>query len=279
VGGPDEPGRCSRPSLRVNPRSAYGARPDAPPPGAGYGEPAGSSETFRVGRSRESWEGTTLRQVTGGPIARVLIVDGETLFRVVLARLLEEAPDILVVGQAAEAVEALRLVPEVQPDVLVMELRMDEEAGLRALRGVLERHPEVKVLVLSRLDGMAYVVGAMRAGASGYLLKSSDPEQVAAGIRAAVAGLPILPSSLADRVLRLLTGDVRQRDDCDGLTDRELEVLRLVAAGTAYEQIAHMLRISQKTVRAHVCHIYDKLAIRERTQVVRYALRKGLVEP
>lgn len=222
----------------------------------------------------ESREGLPLSR-----IARVLIVDGEALFRVVLARLLEEAPDILVVGQAAEAAGALRLVPEVQPDVLVMELRMDERAGLRALRGVIGRHPDVKVLVLSRLEGMAYVVAAMRAGASGYLLKSSDPEQVAAGIRSALAGLPLLPSSLADRVVRLLTGDAGRREDCDGLTERELEVLRLVAAGTAYEQIARTLRISQRTVRAHVCNIYDKLAIRERTQIVRYALRKGLAEP
>jgi DNA-binding NarL/FixJ family response regulator len=134
------------------------------------------------------------------------------------------------------------------------------------------------VLILSGRCRDADMVAALRAGAAGYLLKDSGAHSVGHAIRAVRGGGRVLSSLVGERVLQLATGEPSALGQYDGLTRREVEVLRMVAIGVAYKQVARALRISPKTVRTHVSHIYDKLAIGDRAQVVRYALRKGLVE-
>jgi DNA-binding NarL/FixJ family response regulator len=220
-------------------------------------------------------EGGSMATIAAQPVIRLLIADHQTLFRVALAGMLREEPDIEVVGLASSGRDALSQLPETMPDVVLMDSHPD---GLASLRSIATEYPTVRVLILSSREGAGHVVDALRAGASGYLLKDSSAEALACAVRAVREGGMVMSGQAADGVLRLLNGQPVRTEHYDGLTERELEVLTLVAAGTAYKQVARQLRISHKTVRTHVCHIYGKLEMYDRSQVVRYALRKGLVE-
>jgi DNA-binding NarL/FixJ family response regulator len=211
-------------------------------------------------------------------VVRVLVADRENLFRAGLARLLAEDDGLRVVGEAAGAEAALGVLADTRPDVVVMDVEPVVQGHLDLVERILMGWPGVEVLILTGVASDDHVIASLRAGAAGYLLKDSDAGAVTYGIRAVMAGERVLSPRVADRVLQLLTGQPAGGDDHDGLTARELEVLKLVAAGTAYKQVGRLLHISHKTVRTHICHIYDKLAIYDRAEVVRYALRKGLVE-
>ena len=210
--------------------------------------------------------------------ARVVIADDQTLFRTGLARLLDEDPRVEVVGQAADGAEVVARVASLRPDVILMDLKMPNVDGVEATRRIVAEHPEIKVLILSTFDADSYVLQALRAGASGYVLKDSQPEAIVASVLSVLSGERVMTSTVANRVLDMLTGSTTSKEFYDGLTERELEILKLMAIGQANKQIARRLSISEKTVRNHVSHMYEKLQIYDRSQAVLYAVRKGLVE-
>lgn len=209
---------------------------------------------------------------------RVLIADDQTLFRVGLARLLEEDPRVEIVGQAGDGAEAVKLAGTVMPDVILMDLKMPNVDGIEATKQILAKHPGVKVLLLTTFEADNHVIQALKAGASGYILKDSRPDSIVSSLLAVMAGERVMASAVANRVLEMLTGTTTPKEFYDGLTGREIEILKLLAGGMANKQIAYKLKISEKTVRNHVSNMYEKLNIYDRSQAVLYAVRKGLVE-
>ena len=209
---------------------------------------------------------------------RVLVADDQTLFRKGLVRLLNAQPHLAVVGEAADGAEAVRLAAEVKPDVVLMDIRMPGLDGLDATRQITGADPSIRVIILTTFHTDAYVLEALKAGARGYVLKDSAVEAIASSIQAVMSSERVISGPIAQRVLGMLTGETPNRDFYDGLTPRELEVLKMIAAGHPNKRIAFRLRISEKTVRNHISHIYEKLSIYDRSQAVLYAVRKGLVE-
>ncbi len=209
---------------------------------------------------------------------RVLIADDQTLFRVGLARLLEEDPRVQIVGQAGDGAEAVKLAGSLRPDVVLMDLKMPNLDGIEATRQITANHPGVRVLLLTTFEADNHVIQALKAGASGYILKDSRPDSIVSSLLAVMAGERVMASAVANRVLEMLTGTTTPKEFYDGLTGREIEILKLLAGGMANKQIAYKLKISEKTVRNHVSNMYEKLNIYDRSQAVLYAVRKGLVE-
>jgi DNA-binding NarL/FixJ family response regulator len=209
---------------------------------------------------------------------RVLIADDQTLFRVGLARLLEEDPRVEIVGQAGDGAEAIKLTGSLNPDVVLMDLKMPNLDGIEATRQIVASYPSVKVLLLTTFEADNHVIQALKAGASGYILKDSKPDSIVTSLLAVMAGERVMASAVANRVLEMLTGTTTPKEFYDGLTGREIEILKLLAGGMANKQIAFKLKISEKTVRNHVSNMYEKLQIYDRSQAVLYAVRKGLVE-
>jgi len=211
-------------------------------------------------------------------VARVLIADDQTLFRTGLARLLDEDSRVEVVGQAADGAEAVALALKLKPDVILMDLKMPNVDGIEATRQLVAADPSVNVLILTTFEADNYVIQALKAGARGYVLKDSLASAIVSSIVAVMAGERVMASAVANRVLEMLTGTTTPKEFYDGLTVREIEILKLVANGMANKQIAFRLKISEKTVRNHVSNMYEKLGIYDRSQAVLYAVRKGLVE-
>jgi DNA-binding NarL/FixJ family response regulator len=215
---------------------------------------------------------------SNSPSVRVLIADDQTLFRVGLARLLEEDERVQIVGQAGDGAEAVKLAGSLKPDVVLMDLKMPNLDGIEATRQIVSTHPGVKVLLLTTFEADNHVIQALKAGASGYILKDSKPDSIVSSLLAVMAGERVMASAVANRVLEMLTGTTTPKEFYDGLTGREIEILKLLAGGMANKQIAYKLKISEKTVRNHVSNMYEKLNIYDRSQAVLYAVRKGLVE-
>ena len=215
---------------------------------------------------------------SNSPTVRVLIADDQTLFRVGLARLLEEDERVEIVGQAGDGAEAVKLAGSLKPDVVLMDLKMPNLDGIEATRQIAAAYPGVKVLLLTTFEADNHVIHALKAGASGYILKDSKPDSIVSSLLAVMAGERVMASAVANRVLEMLTGTTTPKEFYDGLTGREVEILKLLASGMANKQIAYKLKISEKTVRNHVSNMYEKLNIYDRSQAVLYAVRKGLVE-
>jgi DNA-binding NarL/FixJ family response regulator len=209
---------------------------------------------------------------------RVLIADDQTLFRAGLARLLNEDPRVEVVGQAMDGADAAKLAAKQKPDVVLMDLKMPKVDGIEATRQIMEADPGVKVLILTTFETDSQVIQALKAGASGYVLKDSSADAIVSSIVAVMSGEKVMASAVANRVLEMLSGTTTPKEFYDGLTNREIEILKLLANGMANKQIAYRLKISEKTVRNHVSNTYEKLGIYDRSQAVLYAVRKGLVE-
>ncbi|TMD96768.1 MAG: response regulator transcription factor [Chloroflexi bacterium] len=209
---------------------------------------------------------------------RVLIADDQTLFRSGLARLLGEDPRITICGQAVDGQDAVAKSAALKPDVILMDLKMPSMDGVEATAKIVAAQPGVKVLILTTFDTDSFVLQALRAGASGYVLKDAEPAAIASSIMAVVSGERVMASAVANRVLDMLTGASTPKEFYDGLTGREIEILKLIATGKPNKQIAYSLKISEKTVRNHISHIYEKLEIYDRAQAVLYAVRKALVE-
>jgi DNA-binding NarL/FixJ family response regulator len=211
---------------------------------------------------------------------RVLLADDHAILRDGLLALLAERPEIEVVGEAADGLEAIQQARALQPDVIVMDIGMPHINGLEASRRILKDNPDCSILILSQHEDSERVLDALWAGVSGYLLKRAAGSQLADAIRALGQGGVVL-DPLAARILvdaYRQCEDAQRTDLCDHLTDREREVLILVAEGYTNQQIAGMLHVSPKTVNAHRTSLMSKLDLHDRTEVVKYALRKQLID-
>lgn len=203
---------------------------------------------------------------------RILIADDHPVVRDGLRGALTGEGDIEVVGQAGDGAEALELVRQLDVDVVLMDLRMPRMSGLEAISALASEAPHVRVLVLTTFDSERDVLPAVEAGATGYLLKDALPDELVQAVRAVHRG----ESVLAPSAVRLLMGQVRGPSG-RSLSDRELEVLRLVADGASNRKAASLLFISEASIKTHLQHVYDKLGVRDRAAAVAEAYRRGLL--
>ena len=213
---------------------------------------------------------------------KIVIADDHAVVREGVKGILSREPDIEIVAEAGNGREALELIAKTAPDVVVMDISMPEMGGIEATKRVKEAWPNVNVLALTMHEEESYVFQLLKAGAAGYVLKRGAAEDLVQAIRSAARGEAFLYPSVARSVLtdylrRLDAGEERER--YDGLTDREREVLALIAEGLSNQEIGKRLFISIKTVQTHRMHIMEKLDLHNRAQLVRYAIRKGLIEP
>jgi DNA-binding NarL/FixJ family response regulator len=214
----------------------------------------------------------------------VLIVDDQSLVRAGFRMILEAEEDIEVVGEAADGREAVEEGRRLKPDVVLMDVRMPEMDGIEATRQLLDGGSRSKVVMLTTFDMDEYVYDALRAGASGFLLKDVPPEQLVSGIRAVCSGDALLAPSVTRRVIeefvRRPPDSVRTAPpELEELTPREVEVLHLIARGLSNAEIAGELVVSETTVKTHVAHMLMKLSLRDRVQAVVLAYESGLVSP
>jgi DNA-binding NarL/FixJ family response regulator len=210
-------------------------------------------------------------------LARVLVVDDHPVWRDGVRADLERSGEAIVVGEAADGGDAIELARELMPDLVLMDLNLPTVAGAEATRRIVEESPHVKVLVLSASAAEADVLEAIKAGAAGYLLKSATATELLDAVRRVTAGEPVFSPPLAALVL----GEFRRMAASPaspepGLTARETEVLKLVAKGYTYREIAGKLFISVRTVQNHVQNILAKLQLRKRYELMRYAIQRGL---
>lgn len=202
---------------------------------------------------------------------RVVIVDDHPVVRDGLAGMLAGAEDLEVVGQGSNGREALVLVEELNPDVVLMDLRMPLLDGIAATEALVLHHPDIRVLVLTTYDTTADVRSAIAAGASGYLLKDAPRTELFAAIRTVAQGQTVMAPGVANALART------SEDPVSPLTEREVAVLELIAEGSSNREVGQTLYISEATVKTHLIHIYDKLGVDSRTAAVTAALRAGLI--
>jgi NarL family two-component system response regulator LiaR len=207
---------------------------------------------------------------------RVLVTDDQAIVRKGICALLATERDIEVVGEARDGYQALAEIDRASPDVVLMDLVMPGMDGLEATRRITASQPGVRILVLTSFAGDDKVLPAVKAGALGYLLKDSRPEELVQAIRQVYRGESSLHPLVARRLLQELASPAGRAEEADSLTEREIEVLRLVAHGHSNREISEQLTISEATVRTHVSNILSKLNLCSRTQAALYALREGL---
>jgi NarL family two-component system response regulator LiaR len=207
---------------------------------------------------------------------RVLIVDDHVFVRKGIQALLATEGDIQVVGEAEDGQQALERITEVEPDVILLDILMPRLNGIEVTRKVVEENPSARILVLTSFAADDKVFPAIKAGALGYLLKDSKPEELIRAIRQVYAGESSLSPVIARKVLKEISGPSDSKLTEDPLTEREVEVLRHIAKGESNKEIAETLVLSEATVRTHVSNILGKLHLASRTQAALYALRKGL---
>jgi len=210
---------------------------------------------------------------------KLLLVDDHKLFREGLRRILELEPDLQVVGEAASGKAALAKLHECTPDVVLMDINMPELNGVEATRAIKERYPDMVVLVLSIHDDREYLLEVLKAGASGYLLKDVEPDRLVEAIRDVAKGGSIVHPGLTTKLIKelnRLSNPVADRVESP-LTEREGEILGLMASGLSNADIAKKVYISEKTVKNHVTNILRKLEVTDRTQAVIEGFKRGLV--
>ncbi|MFZ1395491.1 MAG: response regulator transcription factor [Candidatus Promineifilaceae bacterium] len=216
------------------------------------------------------------------PVIRILIVDDQLLMRDGLASLLNIQPGIEVVGTAENGQEAVMRVAELLPDVVLMDVRMPVMDGIVATAEIHRQFPAIKVLMLTTFDDEAYVTGALRAGAFGYVLKNTPALDLAQAILMAQRGMVQLDPSAANKVAKMIGGapltgtDMDAENPLTNLTEREIEVLRLVVEGASNREIADKLVITEGTVKSHISNILSRLDARDRTQAAVIAVKHGL---
>jgi len=211
---------------------------------------------------------------------RVLVVDDQSMVRAGFRLLLADEPDLEVVAEAGNGLEAVAQAARFHPDVILMDIRMPELDGLEATRRILAADPSARILVLTTFDLDEYIYEALQAGASGFVLKDDPPEQLLAAIRTVAAGEALLSPAVTKRVIREFTRLPRpeEPEGLNQLTEREREVLALIAEGRSNAEIGEQLFISETTVKTHVTHVLQKLGLRDRVQAVVLAYQAGLVE-
>ena len=211
---------------------------------------------------------------------RILLADDHTLFRRGIRTILEQLPDVEVVGEAASGQEAIALAHELVPDVILMDIKMPAVSGIEATRRILQENPHIGIILVTMYDDPESAFAGMRAGARGYVLKEAEPDELLRAVEAAQRGEVMLCPIIAEKVLEHFRSGLLPKQPglpYDALSQRELEVLQHAAEGLSNKQIAERLVISEKTVKNHVANIFSKLHVNDRTQAVLYALRQGLV--
>lgn len=222
-----------------------------------------------------------MTESSGTEHIRVLLVDDQTLIRMGFRMVLEAEPGIEVIGEAGDGAEALRLAAQLSPHVVLMDVRMPTMDGIEATRMLAETHPDVKVVVLTTFDLDEYAFAAVRAGASGFLLKDAHPHELAGAIRAAHAGEATLSPRVTRRMLELF-GDrlpAEPAPELSELTEREREVFLAIGRGLTNAEIGAELFVSESTVKTHVGRVLAKLGARDRVHAVILAHRMGLIPP
>jgi DNA-binding NarL/FixJ family response regulator len=216
-------------------------------------------------------------------VTRVLIADDDHLMRAGLVELLGADPEIRVVGQAATGRQALEQARQLEPDVVLMDVRMPDLDGIGATRALAQVAPAARVLILTTFEQDDYVFGALRAGASGFLLKRTRPEELIAAVHTVAAGEALLSPSVTRRVIDRMaqqpTPELADQAKLEALTQREREVLERIAQGLSNREIAAALAVEASTIRTHVKRILTKLALRDRVQAVIFAYETGVNRP
>ena len=222
-----------------------------------------------------------MSEADGGSPTRVLIADDQALMRTGFRMILDAQPDIEVVGEAIDGSDAVRHFERLTPDVVVMDVRMPVMDGIEATRKLTAYEPPARVLILTTFDLDEYVYEALRAGASGFLLKDRPPEELVAAVRVIAGGEALLAPSVTRRLIEEFAKRpaTATRDELAELTEREREVLVLMARGMSNGEIARSLFVAETTVKTHVGRILSKLRLRDRAQAVVLAYESGLVQP
>ena len=210
---------------------------------------------------------------------KVLLAEDHKIVREGTRQLLEQSQDMEVVGEASDGMEAIQFAADLHPDVIVMDVRLPRLNGIEATRTITTRFPEIRVLILSAYDDDSYVFPLLEAGASGYLLKTSSGAELAEAIRLVHAGQKALAPRITARIVNRLggRGSYRSANMAEGLTEREMEVLRAAAHGQPNKAIASALRISPQTVQVHLRNIFAKLGVGSRSEAVAHAIRHGWI--
>ncbi len=215
---------------------------------------------------------------------KVLLVDDQAMVRAGFRLFLDAEPDIDVVGEAEDGAVAVAAARKLRPDVVLMDIQMPEMDGLEATRQIIEAQDELltRVLVLTTFERDEYIFEALRLGASGFVLKNAPPEDLIAAVRVVAEGKALLAPSVTRRIIAEFVRrpiQENREDDLKRLTDREIEVLRLVAKGMTNSEIAEELIIGEATVKTHVSNLFTKLELRDRVQAVVFAYESGLIQP
>jgi DNA-binding NarL/FixJ family response regulator len=201
---------------------------------------------------------------------RILAVDDHPMLREGIAAAIARQPDMVLVGEAVNGREAIEIFRTTRPDVTLMDLQMPEMNGVEAISAIRAESPAARIIVLTMYKGDAQALRALKAGASGYLLKSALRKEMMDAIRTVFAGRPSIPAEIAIQIA--------EHAAADALSEREVEVLQCVARGAANKEVAFRLQISEETVKVHMKHILDKLAATDRTRAVTIALSRGIIE-
>ena len=213
-------------------------------------------------------------------LTRILVADDHALVRQGVKRVVDHEPDLAVVAEAADGTAAVEQALDPSIDLAILDISMPRKTGLQAARELSRRRPELRTLILSMYENEQFLFEALKAGASGYVLKSGADDDIVDACRAAMRGHSFLYPSAVHTLVRDFIERADQRgNDFDLLTPRELEVLKLIAEGHTSKEIAAMLVISIKTVDRHRTNMLDKLGMRDRVELTRYAIRRGLIEP
>jgi two-component system, NarL family, response regulator LiaR len=209
---------------------------------------------------------------------RILIVDDHSLVRKGLRMLISGAPDMDVIGEAANGIEAVEQARAADPDVILMDLQMPKMGGIEAIREIKKSNPGAKILVLTSFSDDENVFSAIKEGAQGYLLKDSLPSELMDAIRAIHKGQPFLNPTVTEKLMRGISNPGGSAAQGEKLSRRELEVLKLVAVGKSNHEIAVQLIVSERTIDTHIRSILSKLSLSNRTQAALYAVREGLID-
>ena len=208
---------------------------------------------------------------------KILIADDHPVVREGLSAMLSKEKEIQVVGEAENGTEAIRKARELEPDIILMDLRMPEVDGVEAMRQIRVKNPDMKFIVLTTYDNDEYIFKGIEAGARAYLLKDAPREELFKAIRAVYKGESLIQPAVAGKVLDRFAELSREAQSLDALSDRELEVLKLMAKGAANKAIANNLSITESTVKTHIQTIFQKLEVGDRTEAVTQAIKKGLI--